>query len=505
MLLRNFLLAALLLLPSGALAIEPVEAVPSCPGRFSQLMGKIPNFGAKISVAEREKAVRELESLYQKSVKDIFPEIQEVKTGRRTVEKRVRTNAQDKIRFKAHFDALWEKRIAAGQVPKWELDDYRTWLKTQGDSEGAYPPIAAKTLLDDYVTDNGTISEYFDFKYLEYLEKVKFVRPDGTTSREQVEAYLKTLDPNVAKHYAKAAVVGTKNWAKTWIGGAAIASLFLTLPNDLIVQPIKAYLIRETKEQVNQVTEKVLNWTLFDGGEKEYEIALAKLRGISVNFDGLIAGKDVNFDTMPRVEGLKQLESYLASTSAELPRFHALVLSEQKDFETIWDKRLADTKESVVSVNASYTQFKIALRQLEATIASRGGQETPEEAEVRAEYAFEMDKAEDYIANILADWQFYKQVRGKNKIDAAIDRNFATIYEKYMRTMSVGRLASAINTRVKAHVEQLEAYSDKTKKKKEAEPGTTTPLKPEEQIRVENPAVNPDGKIAIPAGAREKL
>jgi hypothetical protein len=504
--LRAFTIFALVVLaPASVLAVDPsppTAGIPpvACQTRFARLAA---TFKRDHQLLSKQKAEAELKLLEQKLAREIFPEVQEVKTGRRIVEKRVKTSDADKKRFKDHFDSIWTRRVAAGHVPPWELKEYRKWLATQPDSEGAYPAINAKELLSDYVNDGGTITEYFDFKYLEYLEKVKFTRPDGTTAHEAVEAYMKTLNHNMLRHYAKALATGTKRWAKGFVGGAAASTLIIisAFPGELVnaaldpwIQPIKDFFLKKTKEQSAQAAEAVKDWTgLFVGGEDEYVAALDKLRGMSITFEL------TNLDEKPRAEALKEFNRFVTSTSAELPRFHTLVMSERKDFESIWDKRLIDTKESIVTVSASFTQHRIALDQLKAIIKNRGDAPTPEELSQLAEYEHEMELAEDYIANLLADWIFYRQARGPQKpIDAAIDRNFATIYEKYMRTMRVGRLAKAVNTRVKAHVQQLESYSKKAAGKKvdlKKDPVAGEPAakeKPEEQIRVETPIVPPE-------------
>jgi len=504
--LRAFTIFALVVLaPASVLAVDPAPSSTgiqplACQTRFARLVSALKRDPKLLS---RQKVEAELRVLEEKLAQEIFPEVQEVKTGRRTVEKRVRTSDADKKRFKDHFDSIWTRRVAAGHVPPWELKEYRKWLATQADSEGAYPAINAKELLTDYVNEGGTITEYFDFKYLEYLEKVKFTRPDGSTAHEAVEAYLKTVNHNMLRHYAKAIAVGTKNWAKGFAGGALASSLIIVsaFPGEIVnaalnpwIQPVKDFFLKKTKEQSAQAAEAVRDWAgLFVGGEDEYIAALDKLRGLSVNFDLL------NLDEIPRAQAMREFNKFLASTSAELPRFHTLVMSEKKDFETIWNRRLIDTKESIVTVSASFTQHRIALDQLKAIIKNRGDSASPEELAQLAEYEHEMEISEDYIANLLADWLFYKQARGpKNPIDAAIDRNFATIYEKYMRTMRVGRLASAVNTRVKAHVQELETFSKKAAGKKVAPkkelPGAQEPTKtekPEDQIRVGTPIVVP--------------
>lgn len=462
------------------------------------MVSNLPIRTRAVKISEVEKAKAELEILYAKTVKEIFPEVQQVRTGRRAVEKRVRTTPADKKRFKDHFDEVWNKRVAAGQIPAWDLKEYRTWLSKASDSEGPYPPINAKELLEDYISEGATLTEYFDFKYLEFLEKVKFTRPDGASAGEAVQAYLKTLDPSLLKHFAKSVVRGTKKVAKSWMGGAAASTIFLVsaFPGELVnaalgpwIMPIKDFFTTKAKEVSTQAAESVRDWAvLFKGGEEEYVNALVTLRAASYRFD------EEKFDEMPRPAAATKLKEYLAITTEQLPRFHALVMVEQKNFETVWNKRLEDFRESVVTGSSVYTQHRIALDQLKSIISSRSDGATPEELERMAEYTHELDGAENYIANVLADWLFYKQARGNSKpLDPALDRNFATIYEKYMRNMSVGRLATAINMRVKAHVKQLETYSSKVTGKKNNEPASGAPpaAKPEEQIRVETPTDDP--------------
>jgi hypothetical protein len=94
-----------------------------------------------------------------------------------------------------------------------------------------------------------------------------------------------------------------------------------------------------------------------------------------------------------------------------------------------------------------------------------------------------MAAAETFLANSLADWMFYKQARGKkNPIEAALDLNFTMVYNTYMRMMSPGKLADAMNARVNNHVAQLEKYSKKAAGKPEEIP-VGPDIKPEDQIK----------------------
>jgi hypothetical protein len=473
---------SLLFAAGGPAAFSPAafaQERSSCSASFAELVSRT---SARLPWAAKVAAELELERLLKVKVEEIFPDTQTVRTGRRTTEVRVRDNAAAMRRFRESFDKLWDNRVAAGKVPAWEVKEYRAWLRAQSNSEGAYPPVNAKELFEDYISDGGTIAEYFDFKYLEYLEKVRFTRP------ENVDEYIRTIDHSILRHWARVGARGAKNFTMPFFRTTLVLTIgvAVTLPftilneglgNALIGQAFTVYL----KEKTVQTTEQVRDWgKFFKGGEDEYVSAFLKLATLSYQLDSK------NFDEMPRAQVAKELEEFMESTALLLPQFHELVMSEQKDFENRWDTRLNQTKESILVVSTAHQQVRIASDQLKAAIAARGGVASPEELERLSEYTHEMELSADYIASVLADWLFYKQVRGKARpLEPALDRNFATVYERYLRTMGPGRLTKAINARVRAHVSQLMLYSKKVQGLK-VDPKSQE-IKPEDQIKIESP------------------
>ncbi len=442
----------------------------------------------------REQAAARLEELVQMEVKAIFPETKSVRTGRRVTEVRVRDDAVAIDRYKRHFDEFWEMRVASGQIPSWKLKEYREWLRAQSKSStpSAYPEIKSKELYDDYFTDGGTMSEYFDFQYLDYLEATKAIRP------ENVEDYLRTLDPSFVKHLGRAAWRKTKSLATSAWGGAIGASvvMFAAFPAEIVgatlepfIKPIKDYFTTKAREASTQAVESLIDFgSLFQGGEEAYVAQLITLSALTSDFDLQ------KFDRMSRSEIAKKFDEYTAQTSANLPKFHKLVISEQKDFEKLWDQRLIDSREAILQMNLTYDGHKSELDRIKSDIEKSGAMPTPDQLSRLADAKNKMRKAEDYIANLLADWLFYKQVRGKERpLDPAMDRNYATVYEFYLIGMDPALLGKAMNERVKLHVEQLRQYSQKAQGKKVQ--GDTAP-KPEDQIKIDTgagvtPAITP--------------
>lgn len=431
-----------------------------------------------------DQARERLDELTKVEVKTIFPETRSVRTGRKITEIRVRDDAAAIDRYKRHFDEVWEMRVASGQMPPWKLREYRDWLKAQSKTNppSAYPEIKSKELYDDYFQDNGTINEYLDFQYLNYLEATRAIRP------ENVEEYLRTLDPSFVKHLGRSAWRKTKAIANSAWGGAIGASvvMFAALPGELVsatlgpwIQPIKEYFTSKAREASTQAVEAVKDWgSLFQGGEDAYVVQLDKLSLLTSTFD------QRNFDQMGRVEIAKVFDDYTAQTSAILPQFHRLVLSEQKDFEKTWDQRLIDFRNPILQVNTNYDVQKSLVDRIRSDIEMKGGVASPDQLQRLAEAEKKMKIAEEYIANILADWLFYKQARGKDKpLEPALDRNFATVYELYLISMDPVILGKAMNERVKAHVEQLRQYSQKAQGKKVE--GTPSTSKPEDQIKIQ--------------------
>lgn len=475
---RQFLIITLLI-PGLALAdppIGPPTNPESCSTLFQGLMDKV-------SVRTGRAAYRaELEQIEQIPVKDIFPD-SVVRRGKTLV----KVTEKNKADYQSTFDRLWENRYMSGQVPYSEVSAYRAWLKAKYGKP--YPPLEAEVLYKDFVTADptGSIAGYFDDAFLDYLYESKKL------TVENFDDYVKQIDPSMVRRFGKRALKAMGKTKDYVITAAITASLmqFSTIPGDLVSNAInglsqaffgstlKDWINGKTKEVTETVGEKVRDWNLFAGGEEKYISTLLALKMASTDLEAR------DFDKLNRAEAMRVLESFKNSTSDKLPLFRDLLLSEQKDFEKLWDNRLQELKQSTVAVSSVYQQYKIALDRIQADIAGREtpGVATPEELALLADYSQEMAGAETFLANSLADWMFYKQARGaKNPIDPALDLNFSMVYNSYMRMMSPGKLADALNARVVNHVAQLEKYSKKAAGK-EAEIPAGPEKKPEDQIK----------------------
>jgi hypothetical protein len=374
----------------------------------------------------------------------------------------------------------------SGLVPYSEVSGYRNWLKAKHGKP--YPPIEAEVLYKDFVTADptGSVAGYFDDAFLDYLYESKKL------TVENFDDYVKQIDPSMVRRFGKRALKALGKTKDYVITAAITASLmqFSTIPGDLVSNAInglsqaffgstlKEWINGKTKEVTETVGEKVRDWNLFAGGEEKYVSTLLSLKMASNDLEAR------DFDKLNRAEALRILENFKTFTSEKLPLFRDLLLSEQKDFEKLWDNRLQELKQSTVAVSTNYQQYKIALDRIQADIAGReNAMATPEELALMSEYSQEMAGAETFLANSLADWMFYKQARGtKNPIDPALDLNFTMVYNSYMRMMSPGKLADAMNARVVNHVSQLEKYSKKAAGK-EAEIPAGPEKKPEDQIK----------------------
>jgi hypothetical protein len=399
----------------------------------------------------------------------------------------VKVTEKNKAQFQDTFDRLWDNRYLSGEIPYSEVSAYRAWLRKKYGK--AYPPIEAEVLYKDFVTADptGSIAGYFDDHFIDYLYESKRV------TAESFDDYVKSIDPSMVRRFGKRALKAMGKTKDYVITAAITASLmqFYTIPGDLVSNAInglsqaffgstlKEYLTGKTKEVTETVGEKVRDWNLFAGGEEKYVSTLLALKMASRDLDAR------NFDNLSRTESVRVLEEFKTFTSEKLPLFRDLLLSEQKDFEKLWDNRLQELKQSTVAVNSVYQQYKIALDRIQADIAAREepAVPTPQELEMMAQYTQEMSGAVTFLANSLADWLFYKQARGtKNPIDPALDLNFSMVYNSYMRMMSPGKLANAINARVTNHVTQLEKYSKKAAGK-ESDIPSGPEQKPEDQIK----------------------
>lgn len=491
---RQFFLL-LFLLPSLALADPPIGPPPnaangaSCEGFFSSLVGKVTNRTGRAAY------LQELERIERIPVKEIFPDslVRKSKTLVKMTEK-------NKLVYQETFDHLWDNRYMSGKIPYSEVSAYRAWLKAKYGKP--YPPVEAETLYRDFVTADptGSIAGYFDDAFLDYLYDSKKL------TVENFDDYVKQIDPSMVRRFGKRALKSLSKTKDYVITAAITASLmqFSTIPGDLVSNAIngfsqaffgstlKEWLNGKTKEVTETVGEKVRDWNLFAGGEEKYVSTLLDLKMITNDLEKR------EFDKLNRMEAMRALEGFNNFTSEKLPLFRDLLLSEQKDFEKVWDNRLQELKQVTVAMGGKYEQYKIARDRIQIDIAGRQppATATPEELARLAEYSQEMASAETFLANTLADWLFYKQARGsRNPIDPALDAQFSTVYSTYMRMMPPGKLASAMIARVKNHVVQLEKYSKKAAGKTEEIPKGPE-KKPEDQIKegtekIMNPTPSP--------------
>lgn len=469
------LVLIMLLIPGVALA-DKVADTGSCQTFFQSLAGKLASRASRTAYKDQ---LREIEQI---PVHDIFTE-SIVRRGKTLV----KVTEKNKVEYQNVFDRLWDNRYQSGEIPYSEVSSYRGWLKKKYGKP--YPPIEAEVLHKDFVKADptGAIAGYFDDHFLDYLYDSKKL------TAETFDDYVKSIDPSMVRRLGKRALRAMGKTKDYVITAAITASLmqFYTIPGDLVSNAInglsqaffgatlKEWLNGKTKQVTETVGEKVRDWTLFAGGEEKYVSTLLALKMASKD----LAARD--FDQLSRADAMRLLDEFKTNTSEKLPLFRDLLLVEQKDFEKIWDNRLQELKQSTVAVSSVYQQYRIAYDRIQADIAGRDAPAlaTPEELELMAQYTQEMAGAETFLANSLADWMFYKQARGsKNPIDPALDLNFTMVYNSYMRMMSPGKLAEAMNARVANHVGQLEKYSKKAAGKTEEIPSGPE-QKPEDQIK----------------------
>lgn len=450
------------------------EANAFCRDGFAELMGK----WKKAVIAAPVDTKERLAKAEQISVKEIFPKAKGRKKGPRVAEGLAVT--QESMRaYKHAFDDLWNARVSNGVLPKWELSRYREWLKAQ--NSRPYPNIDRKSLHELYYEN--PIADYFDDEFLDYLQARTGANFDS------IEDYVSTLDKSMIKNLSKALFRRVAKSRVFLIGTGAATVYFLNLINEsvnssldklsqiLLGQTLKELFSNQTKNLTEQAVSVVRDWgKLFVGGEEKYVETVTRLEYESYAFQA----QDIN--KLTRADGVAALEKYNQFTTDTLPLFHPLVMSEQKDFEEIFDKRLQEFKGALPVASLEYQNYLIALNSLRAEVEKQGTLPSAEQLELLDTYAKQIKFSEEVIVNMLADWLFYKQARGPDKpLDSTLRLAFRPVYEKYLLTGDLELLKRALLDRTRAHITQLQRYSNKVAGKKVAE-SKAEQSKPEDQI-----------------------
>lgn len=463
-----FLILSLVPLAAEAADMPPPLAVSSaqnCERNFATL------FTRKGIQAQY---LTEIDEVAKTPITDIFPD-----SFTRRGKTLARVTELNKRKFGALFDKYWDGRVGAKLLPKSEVAAYREWLaKKYG---RPYQPIEAELISQQASsTPPVLMGSHFDEFFIDYLYDTKRV------TVESVSDYAKTIDPSALRRwYGRAKKMGNKSmeFAFTAMLTAAILQ-FSSIPADVATSAInslsqtvfgvtaKEWVSGKTKDITTSVGEKVnevvRDWTLFIGGEEKYNSTLLDLRMKSKDIESLF-GKDVNgvriqdFDSMPRADASRVLKEFSEFTAKRLPDFQKLVLSEQKNFDANWIKWLQDQRQPAISTNSNYITVKVALDQLNLSVANREPPlAKPEELELMASYTQMLALYETSLAGAIADWMFYSQTLGNGqKVNNEIDSTYKMLYNNYMNSMSPGKLAMFMNTRLVEHMDRLEKYNKK--------------------------------------------
>ncbi|RZA09666.1 MAG: hypothetical protein EOP11_01010 [Proteobacteria bacterium] len=391
--------------------------------------------------------------------------------------------------FQKAFDQIWDTRIKAGLVPKFEITRYRKWLLAQNSAKPLpYPAIDPADFYTKFIKNDRPISEFFNEKFLEFVEKEK-----GTNFYANVNDYFKEVDRSWVKYK-----IG-QTWNGTKAIGRKLKSNFILLPTGLVGTTIYAY----QTELFNKATgyfigtgKDALNSTVASGLEN----GINSLWGFATAGDLETAFNSVNvatedlakapfepteqnqFRVLNRQMGRSAIVQVRKKYEAIMPDFKAFIETYKKGFD---DEKKAYLKEmSGHSRDARnyYEEARTELNRLEKDMAaeqqrlkdalmnpnSTAEEKTPrrmetEDLETMATLRAEMVRNENFIAKTLGKYLLYSSTRGsKNPVDEAIAVQYEKLFEDYMERMPLSKLQSAWLSEVNEHTAMIKSFMPKS-------------------------------------------
>lgn len=399
-------------------------------------------------------ALEKLKDLEKKTVSSVFPEIKQGDPVR------VKISAENLKEFQRNFDEIWNERVKAGIIPKFEMRRYRKWLLTQnGANPNPYPAIDSSDLYGKFVAKNKPLAEFLDAKFLEFIEKEQ-----GFNNFDVLPDYLATVDPSRGKYYMRAAWKGTKNFGRRfWVAmllapTTALTTGLISIPQqylDKIVGSGKDAATNAVGGAIENVTNSIQGFASQDALEKAFDT-------VSVATEQLAKA---DFDKLYRSEGTSAILTVRKSYEAIMPEFKDFHEAREKDF----DKNAAfDLKElSGHSRDARnyYEEARIRLAALERRIeqnAEKGQPETFEDTQRKLSLRGEMAEQEDFLSERIAEYLLYSATRGaKNPPDKVIRLQYENLLARYLESMSLPKLQKAWLEKVNGHMLKLKGFMPK--------------------------------------------
>lgn len=494
------LIIAMLLLPAAAASAAPSVSYTYCGDAFKALAlptppppaAAAPNYPppnvwvpVPNATPKQMAAFNALAELEAKKAAAIFPNtvspygVTKVVTGEDASEKA----------FQKAFDAIWDTRIKAGLVPKFEVTRYRKFLLAQNSAKPIpYPAIDPADFYNKFVKNDRPISEFFNEKFLEFVEKEK-----GANFYANVNDYFKEVDRSWVKYKIGQAWNGTK------IIGRKLKSNFILLPTGLVGTTIYAY----QTELFNKATgyfigtgKDALNNTVATGLEN----SINSLWGFATASDLETAFNSVNVATedlakapfevteqnqgrvLNRQMGRSAIVQVRKKYEAIMPDFKAFIETYKKGFDEEKKTYLKEMSGHSRDARNYYEEARSELNRLEKDMAAEqqrlkdalmNPNSTPEEKtprrmetedlETMATLRAEMVRNENFIAENLGKYLLYSSTRGgKNPVDKAIAVQYEKLFEDYMERMPLSKLQSAWLSEVNEHTAMIKSFMPKS-------------------------------------------
>lgn len=422
--------------------------------------------------AKQAEALTRLQGLESVKAASIFPDTfssygtTKVKIGEPTSTKA----------FRKAFDDTWKARVDAGLVPKFEVARYRKWLLAQNANDPvAYPAIDAADMFNKFVKNDRPIADYFNEKFLEFIEKEK-----GANYYGSVDEYFRQVDPSRPKYYLGQFWAGTKNLGRklklnvTLIPTTVVAGTVLGYQTEIINKGT-SLIFGSAKDAATNAVGSSLEQAWNTGW------GFANAEELNKAFDTVnIATEQLTkapFEKISRTQGVNAMLTVRKQYEAIMPSFKDFLAVHKKDFDASASTMLKELSGHSRDFRNYYEDARTELNRLQKAIdadaerqirrnsgaimdpSTPPARDTFEDLQRVAALRQKMDRNEDFLAGIVAKYLLYSSTRGsKNPVDPVIRLQYENLLEAYLESMSLEKLKKAWLAEVNDHTGMLKSF-----------------------------------------------
>lgn len=467
--------------PAAAPAESPAAGEASCRRLYSRISYK-QNFSVvrKYVPGVVESAHAKVVELEQIKVKDIFPAETEVPDGFRAMKAMPKSNKVILKKYREAFDELMERRVAAGLFPRQELVAYRKWLREMYNGN-AYPKIDSEQILKG-IRGNEFLAEYFDQQFV----RLYVVEGKGITI-SNVPHYLASEYPGLySRIKGVAAAKGEKigkflyGWAKPVIAFGTAVPLYEMGTSFIapLVNPVKKVGTDKTKEAGEFVQEQVSKLTTSRPDKATEKIAALQALQKEI--------LDDKWKGLSRAKVRERMDEIEKGYLANVPDFHNVVLSIEKNFDEKWVAALKEKVLTIPSLRSSYDAKRQTLDVLTALTEKSGTPPTGDDLDKIAFWAAKLAESENEISDALVQWQFYRLHVGKEKLDPVMEKEYGRMYDDYVRIMDMENFRKKLAATMEPWITKLDSWEKGTK------PSVEKPLPAPGKVPEVSPAAYPN-------------